>query len=303
MAPMCKIAGASYYVPESRRDLGKVASVHGISPSILQRSWGIESVPLAGCFENECRMAIRAVRKLELTSVKGLDAVIFCSNSARRGPFAARIAAAIGSRSVRYTKDIGSGCGGFIEGLNLANHIVKQDQSVESAIVCCGEVNRMKYKDCQALRFLHLGDGGGAVLLTRSTGGEDILSEGPEFQIQKQPTRQSAAAMLSAQSNHYLPLMEQLLHQHNLTKADLKCFLLTQSPAASFNNLVTSVLSVPPETVPFVFTQYGHLGTVDHPLMISQLQTRPTPRGWIALMALGEAAREYRFSSCLWHRC
>lgn len=292
------VRAASSFIPTKRRSLSKLASRFGIQAKALKVNWGITEVPCRSWFQNELSLAVSAARQLPAEITRGVKAIVFCSNTETKREAEHEIAPKLGL-NVAICERIQMGCAGVVAAINRCRQLAFEHAATTEFLVCCGEVNRCRYSSPQSLRFLPMGDAGGAMVLS--------ICEERDCHNQAQidycgetlslPKAEMKADMLAIVREQYAGLLERSVRE-GVAISDLDGFLLTQSPEMNFRRLTNSILGSSAPKAPYLFEKWGHLGSVDH---ITPLETmlQGTTHRKLMMLANGETANTLTFASAL----
>jgi 3-oxoacyl-[acyl-carrier-protein] synthase-3 len=183
------IKGSGAYFPRQIVEVKDLAQKYHLNYHTLLEDHGIKQIHVANPQENELFMATKAVEEaLKDAQLKpeNIDIIIFCKGITRQKtarPIASQIIEDIKATNA-YGFDIEGGLIGGLIGIQVANDIIKNNYSINNAIIVAaqefdeiylfgGEVSRIKN--------MIFGDGAAAVVLSKDAVNNKILSS--EFVI------------------------------------------------------------------------------------------------------------------------
>lgn len=291
------ITGLGYHIPKGIMTCEEVSSLSKIPLSVYQEKIGMLRKHIAGPDEHPADMGIKASEMaLKEAGLRGedIDIVIYCGAGFydhRIWCPSARIQDAIGASDC-YGFEVRNGCNGGNLGLNLAKHLLLQDEEKEHALVVCADKLSIlaDYTDQASLSLHHLADGAAAAVLSKGEGSNSIgsyasVTDGSivdRVMIPGGGTRRPfhmGIEMREAQfvvndpkgledifSNVYLrnyeKVIDRVLMLAGKERGDIR-FLFTNQVKRSLSRNILRTIGLREDQYMSVIAEYGHMGPTD----------------------------------------
>ena len=177
--PFAELVGTGRYAPLRVMPNDEFAKILDTSDEWIRERTGIRERRVATDDEtNACMGKVAALQVLEEVGLTPLDvdAIIYATASPDRllPSQACDLQAILGAKNAAAF-DVGAACSGFLYALIVAEGLVGMDQAKNVLVVAAERLTRIMDWSDRATAVL-FGDGAGATMVRRSTGGRGILS-------------------------------------------------------------------------------------------------------------------------------
>lgn len=177
------IVSTGIYIPENFMSSKEISEKSGIPIYVVEEKLGIKQKPIAAEEDHTCEMGIKAARNaLEKSAITAeeIDLIIYIGEEHKEYPL--WTAALYMQESLGAVNAIGFDmalrCGTTIMALKIAKDMMQSDDAINTVLLAGGYRNEdfINY-DNERTRFMfNLGAGGGALLLKKNLGENEVLA-------------------------------------------------------------------------------------------------------------------------------
>ena len=319
-----QISRSEYYLPEGRMTVEEMARITGFEADFIVEKIGVREKRVAAADEHPSDMAVTAARKIvKDIDPLSVDVLLYCGSTPVDYTFwvcGHKVQAELGLTNA-FVFDLKAICAGAVYALKVAKSLILADPHINRVLIASGEkfsaiCNEETYKNLSALRYA---DGGGAMLVERGDGYNEIMashiiSQGELNRFVKVPaggTVEPASHETVDRKRHgivsedseklkdifsknyvanYRAIIQQSLAKSGLDRATPDYLILNQTDYKSTQRILEAI-GFPEERLITTRMTLGHVGTVDQMMIFNMLQRqkelRPGDTIVMASSALG----------------
>ncbi|MFE7061445.1 3-oxoacyl-ACP synthase [Sutcliffiella sp. NPDC057660] len=177
------IVSTGIYIPENFMSSKEISEKSGIPIYVVEEKLGIKQKPIAAEEDHTCEMGIKAARiALEKSAITAeeIDLIIYIGEEHKEYPL--WTAALYMQESLGAVNAIGFDmalrCGTTIMALKIAKDMMQSDDAINTVLLAGGYRNEdfINYKNPRTRFMFNLAAGGGALLLKKNLGENEVLA-------------------------------------------------------------------------------------------------------------------------------
>ncbi|MGV3487081.1 MAG: 3-oxoacyl-ACP synthase [Tuberibacillus sp.] len=170
------------YIPAQKMTGAEVARLSGLPPEVVEKKMGIIEKAVPGPEDHTCEMGIRAAKTaIERAGIDPLsiDLIIYIGEEHKEYPLwtsGIKLQEAVGAKNA-WAFDTALRCGTTIMALKVARDMMIADPSINTVLIAGGyrNVDFIDYENPRTRFMYNLGAGGGAIILERGYGANQLL--------------------------------------------------------------------------------------------------------------------------------
>jgi 3-oxoacyl-[acyl-carrier-protein] synthase III len=180
--PTIGVLSTGVYLPETYETAEDIAAKSGIPKDVVEKKLGIARKPIPGSHDHTCQMGINAAKKaIKKAGIDPLaiDLVIYIGEEHKEYPLwtaAIKLQQEVGALNA-WAFDVAMRCGTTVMALKVAKDMMIADDSIKTVLLAGGYRNGdfINYQNPRTRFMYNLGAGGGALLLQKELGQNQVL--------------------------------------------------------------------------------------------------------------------------------